>query len=124
MYSLRKGQQYIGTFDTAQVLNADHVNGFTWSVGFDRHNTRFYIGLAKGEPNFAYASITNEPVSEKTSTQKTHEVIDSKTGLVVKTGLTFRAAIRLADRLDNEYGGCRYVSRKIVVGALLLSVER
>lgn len=41
----------------------------------------------------------------------TYQVIDTRTGAVLKTFADARRAHRYADRKDTEYGACRYSVR-------------
>lgn len=57
----------------------------------------FAEAKAKSEAAFALAA------------NNTYRIIDSHTGKVVATGLSFRGALRSCDKRDNAYGSYRFV---------------
>jgi hypothetical protein len=51
-------------------------------------------------------------------TKITHEVVDGRTGKVLRQFTSSRAAYRYADRKDAAFGAVRYIVRPIAAGPL------
>lgn len=57
---------------------------------------------------------TRQTNNKEQNMTNTYCIIDTHTGEVVATGLTFKGAIRSCDRRDNAYGSYRFI-RKLEV---------
>lgn len=52
-------------------------------------------------------------IAAKKIVEKTHEIIDSRTGESVAKYSSLRRALHAADKKDNEYGAVRYIVKKL-----------